>query len=164
MTYNVFSGMLNPTQSASDWVNVWWKVVPSCRSSNTKHLFTELECRYWDEQIVLIGWQQILVSSSVNILCRGYLIIRSGSGFTMNSKPKWIQLTFDTPKVIRFAKWIWTRCFYHLYVLVAFHLICPMHAVAKLVLLFSVRDVCFCVVWNLEIVRIFLYDYYGRPM
>jgi len=38
-----------------------------------------------------------------------YLIIRSGSRFTMNSNPKWIRLTLDTPKVIRFAKWIWTE-------------------------------------------------------
>jgi len=43
-----------------------------------------------------------------NSLLRRYSIIGSGSGFTMNANPKWIRLTFDTPKVIRFAKWIWT--------------------------------------------------------
>jgi len=47
---------------------------------------------------------------SLNFCClRGYLIIGSGSGFTMNSNTKWIRLTLDTPKVIRFAKWIWTE-------------------------------------------------------
>jgi len=40
---------------------------------------------------------------------RGYSIIGCGSGFTMNSNPKWIRLTLDTPKVIRFAKWISTQ-------------------------------------------------------
>ena len=38
---------------------------------------------------------------------RAYSVI--GSGFTMNLNPKWIRLTLDTPKVIRFAKWIWTE-------------------------------------------------------
>jgi len=27
----------------------------------------------------------------------------------MNSNPKWIRLTLDMPKVIRFTKWIWTQ-------------------------------------------------------
>jgi len=27
----------------------------------------------------------------------------------MNPNPKWIRLTLDTPKVIPFAKWIWTE-------------------------------------------------------
>jgi len=27
----------------------------------------------------------------------------------MNSNPKWIRLTFDKPKVIRVARWIWTQ-------------------------------------------------------
>jgi len=40
---------------------------------------------------------------------RAYLIIGSRSGFTMNLNPKWIRLTLDTPKVIRFAKWIWNQ-------------------------------------------------------
>ena len=40
---------------------------------------------------------------------RAYSIIGSRSGFPMNLNPNWIRLTLDTPKVIRFAKWIWTQ-------------------------------------------------------
>jgi len=36
-------------------------------------------------------------------------IIGSRSGFTINLNPKWIRLILDTPKAIRFAKWIWTQ-------------------------------------------------------
>ena len=48
-------------------------------------------------------------SVSLALSFRGYSIVGSGSGFTMNSNPKWIRLTLDTLKVIWFAKWIWTQ-------------------------------------------------------
>jgi len=60
---------------------------------------------------VFLGYRRKLLLPSVSQGSSqwGYSIIRSGSGITMNPNPKWIRLTLDTPKVIRFAKWIWTE-------------------------------------------------------